>query len=166
MTRNPWAWGLGATAVVLLLVFAGATRPVSNVMRWATLPIVQFFSSFGSQTANTDDRVKELEAQLAATVGHGHDHAKQRSLVARLLARLRRKSGHAYQGTITERTPYPFPCLCPHSQPLGPPLHGQGFPFGDAGGKSIRVVGIGLQHQRPVDVGVIRCETADRNVGR
>lgn len=68
MTRNPWAWGLGATAVVLLLVFAGATRPVSNVVRWATLPIVQFFSSFGSQTANTDDRVKELEAQLAATV--------------------------------------------------------------------------------------------------
>jgi rod shape-determining protein MreC len=55
-------------AVGLILVFAGATRPVAGFMRWLTLPIVHVFSSAGANALSTDDRIKELQAQLAAMV--------------------------------------------------------------------------------------------------
>ncbi|HVM90856.1 MAG TPA: rod shape-determining protein MreC [Verrucomicrobiae bacterium] len=68
MTRAPWAWALGAVAIGLVLAFAGATAPVSGFIRWLTLPVVRLFSSAGSRTLSSDDRVKELQAQLAAMV--------------------------------------------------------------------------------------------------
>jgi len=75
--RNPWAWVLGAIAVGLLLLFAGATRPVTDAVRWATLPTVRFLSGIGTRAITSDDRVKELEAQLAAMVV---DQVRLRSL--------------------------------------------------------------------------------------
>ena len=68
MTRAPWAWALGTVAIGLVLAFAGATAPVSGFIRWLTLPVVRLFSSAGSRTLSSDDRVKELQAQLAAMV--------------------------------------------------------------------------------------------------
>ena len=75
--RNPWVWVLGAAAAGLLLLFAGATRPVSDAMRWATLPAVRLLSGIGTRAITSDDRVKELEAQLAAMVV---DQVRLRSL--------------------------------------------------------------------------------------
>jgi len=68
VTRAPWAWALGTVAIGLVLAFAGATAPVSGFIRWLTLPVVRLFSSAGSRTLSSDDRVKELQAQLAAMV--------------------------------------------------------------------------------------------------
>jgi rod shape-determining protein MreC len=75
--RNPWVWVMGVMAAGLILAFAGATRPISGVVRWATLPLVELVSGVGTRAITSDDRVKELEAQLAAMVV---DQVRLRSL--------------------------------------------------------------------------------------
>ncbi|MEI7512460.1 MAG: rod shape-determining protein MreC [Candidatus Uhrbacteria bacterium] len=75
--RNPWVWALGITAIGLVFVLAGVTKPVGEAIRWMTLPIVRVMSGAGSRAITTDDHVKELEAQLSALVV---DQVRLRSL--------------------------------------------------------------------------------------
>jgi rod shape-determining protein MreC len=62
-----WLWLFGAVVAVALLVLAGLFRPIGELARAATLPLVRVLSGWSASSADsTDSRLKELESRVAS----------------------------------------------------------------------------------------------------
>ncbi len=73
-----WLWLGAAVIAVAVLVLAGLFRPIGEVVRWVTLPVVRVISGWSGHLDDaTEPRILELESRLASL---SVDYVKLKSL--------------------------------------------------------------------------------------
>lgn len=61
-----WLWLVAAVVAVAVLALAGLFRPIGEVSRWGSLPMIRLMSGWSSTATDTvDSRIKELEAHVS-----------------------------------------------------------------------------------------------------